>query len=296
MATYLSGLKRLSFDGITIPYQTIRVSGGQRDHVHEFPKVPGGLPELFGRKLYEINVRARYDEGIMRAGGFYQGRNLFANLQVLRSRWEDGRSGPLYLPNIGEIKAYATTWTQELDTKIQSGEAVDVSFREDSDAANLIAKTLSSKPFAALATSLGNFDAVMPSPPPDIFAQIRDAVNSVLAYRDTAQMWAGFIAAKLEGLLNLFRSTYEESVDIFNDPLQFELLEAFKALWAAVQEVDDSAGELSYYTTTRQMSVGEISMAIYKDSTHATDIMSLNPLDDPYNVPAGTKIRFLRSV
>lgn len=295
MATYLSGLKRLSFDGITIPYSKIRITGGQREHVHEFPKVPGGLPELFGRKLYEINVTCKFDEGVMRAGGYYQGRNLFANLNVLMSRWEDGKRAPLYLPNIGEIKAYAVTWNRELDVKVQSGEAVEVTFREDSDAANLIAKTLSSKPIAATATALGAFDAALEQPYPSIFDQIRDGVNGLLAFRDTAEMWAGFVAMKLEGLLDLFRQASEEAHSYWDDPLQFEILEAFKALWAAVQEMDDTAGELGHFTVPRDTDAAGASVLIYGDTAHAVDVMQLNALDDPYQIKAGTSLIYLKA-
>src|SRR5512145_875212 len=150
---YLDTLKPLKIDGLRLPYRRIRVRGGMRDHVHEFPHVPGGLPEKLGRKLYEIEISLLFDDALMSAPGSpYAGRNLYANLNVLQGRWDEGRKAKVYLPNIGEIAAtYATSWTREIDVKLRSGEQVELTLREDSDAASMIANTLKSAPTAALA-------------------------------------------------------------------------------------------------------------------------------------------------
>ena len=291
---YLDTLGRFSLDGVALPYQRIRVRGGQRDHVHEYPYVPGGLPETFGRKLYEVTVSLKIDDGIMRAGGFYQGRNLFTNMAVLRGRWEDGARMRIGLPNIGEILGYAMTWDQELDVRLRSGELYELTLREDQDQANLVAKTLSTRPVAALATALGAIEERMPPDPPGLLQQLVGAVNSLLAYRDTAQMWVGYVADKITGLLLLFQEV-DDSLDILRDPMNSELLEALHALWAAVQEMQAEAGEVATWTTPREMDVSGIALVIYGSTEQAVEVMKLNPLDDPYRVPAGTAIRYLKT-
>jgi hypothetical protein len=291
---YLDDLKRFSVDGIVLPYQRIRVRGGQRDHVHEFPYVPGGLPELFGRKLYEIDVSIRIDDAIMRAGGYYRGRNLYTNLNVLQGRWEDGRRMSLYLPNIGEIQGYAVDWERDLDVRVRSGETCEVKFREDQDQANLVMKTLSNKPVAAVAQKLGALEATMPVPPPSIFDQIRNAVNQLLAIRDQAQMWTDFVAVKIAGLLALFREA-DETLDLLLDPQNHEMLEAMHALWASVQEMQTEAGTIETYTTTRDMDAASAAQAIYGTTAEAVSIMNLNALEDPYRIPAGTALKYLKA-
>jgi hypothetical protein len=294
VTAYLDTLSRLVIDGIKMPYQRVRITGGQRDHVHEFPYVPGGLPELFGRKLYEFHVTLKIDDGIMRAGGIYRGRNLFTNLNVLMGRWDEGRRFAINLPNIGEIPlVYATQWERDLDVRFRSGETCEVTFREDADAAALIAKTLSLKPTATMATQLGAMDALLPVPAPSIFDQIRDAVNAVLAYRDQTQMWSDFIVAKLEGLLALFAEA--DTLDLFNDPLMAELLDALHALWASAQEMYDSSGELATYTTVIDTDAAGVSRVIWGDTAHAVDVINLNPISDPYRIAAGTEIRYLKA-
>ena len=309
MPDYLDQLGRLAFDGITIPYQRIKVRGGVRDHVHEYPKVPGGLAEPQGRKLYEISITARIDEGIARAGGYYAGRNLITNANVLMGKFEREEVGPLYLPNIGEIRAKATTWERDLDVKIRSGELFDLQFREDGDAAHLIAATLQITSPTTIAQHLGAVEARSPVPQPDLLKSLVDAVNSVLAYRDQADMYQTVFAAKIEGLLALCREVDEELDRIVADhqaltdplnpiaPLNPDLRDSLANLWAAIRSAGAQARfetEMGTFVTPRDMDCAAISIAIWGDTAHARDVLSLNALEDPYNVPAGTSIKFFR--
>jgi hypothetical protein len=293
---YLDQLGRLAFDGITIPYQRIKIRGGVRDHVHEYPKVPGGLAEPLGRKLYEISITARIDEGIARAGGYYRGRNLITNANVLMGKFEREEVGPLHLPNIGEIRAKATSWERDLDVKIRSGELFDMQFREDGDAAHLTAATLHITSPTTIAQHLGAVEARSPTPQPDLLKSLVDAVNSVLAYRDQADMYQTVFAAKIEGLLALCREI-DSALSELNDPLNHELLESLQNLWAAIRSAGAQARfetEMGTFITPRDMDCAAISIAIWGDTAHARDVLSLNALEDPYNVPAGTVIKFFR--
>lgn len=295
MTDYLSQLGRLSFAGITIPYQRIQVRGGGRSHAHEYPKVPGGLAEKLGRKLYEISVTARIDEGISRAG-YYSGRNLIASADALMALFESQVTDALYLPNIGEIQAFATTWSRDLDVKIRSGELFEIQFSEDGDAASLIANTLHITSPTTIAQHLGAVEQRAPTPMPDLLQSLVNAVNSVLAYRDQADMWQTVFAAKIEGLLALCREI-DDGLSEINDPLNHELLESLQNLWAAIRSAGAQARfetEMGTFITPRDMDCAAISIAIWGDTAHARDVLSLNALEDPYNVPAGTTVKFFR--
>jgi hypothetical protein len=293
---YLDQLGRLAFDGITIPYQRIQVRGGGRAHTHEYPKVPGGVAEKLGRKPYEISITSRIDEGIARAGGYYRDRNLIASADALMALFEAQVTRALYLPNIGEIQAYATTWSRDLDVKIRSGELFESQFVEDSDAANLIAQTLRVASPTTIAQHLGAVEARAPVPQPDLLKSLVDAVNSVLAYRDQADMYQTVFAAKIEGLLALCREIDSGLPDLQN-PLSNDLRESLANLWAAIRSAGAQARfetEMGTFVTPRDMDCAAISIAIWGDTAHARDVLSLNALEDPYNVPAGTKIKFFR--
>lgn len=294
---YLDDLKRLSIDGIVLPYKEIEIRGGIRHHEHEYPHVAGGLAEKLGRKLYEVRIELAIDEGIAKTG-YYQGRNLITNLNELMSEvFEAEKSVPVYLPNIGEIPLmFATDWTRNLNVLLRSGEKASIAMKEDNDAASLIAKTLKIAPPAALATMLGDLEAVSPTPMPGLLEQLRDAVNQILAFRDTTQMWAGFVAAKIEGLQNLFEEI-DSGLEDLKDPESWGLLEALRNLWGAVKDLGEEVGiaqTLGKYITPRDMSVQDISIAIYGDGTYGIDILNLNALEDPYNVQAATTIKYFK--
>jgi hypothetical protein len=42
------------------------------------------------------------------------------------------------------------------------------------------------------------------------------------------------------------------------------------------------------------MNVSQVSMAVYSgDGTRGTDILSLNPIENAFEIPAGTQIRYM---
>ena len=294
---YLRTLKRFAIDGVVLPYKRISIRGGVRHVEHEYPHVDGGLAEKLGRKLYEIDVDLVIDEGVARAG-FYQGRNLIADFNTLSTNvLEKAKTVTVYLPNIGEIKAFAPDWTREIDVAKTSGEAVRLTLKEDNDSAALIAKTLSIKPPAAVTQFLGALESASPVPMPNPLQQIRDAVNQLLAFRDQGQMWVGFIDAKIQGLQAMFEEV-DATLDYLNDPEQWLLLESLRNLWSAVRELGEDIGAvqpLGTWTVPRLMSCADISIALYRDTGHAIDILNLNALEDPYAVPAGTSVRYFKA-
>lgn len=295
--SYLDDLKRLSINGVILPYKEIEIRGGIRHHEHEYPHVPGGLAEKLGRKLYEVRIDLAIDEEISKQP-YYSEANIITRLNVLmKDTFEAQLSVPVYLPNIGEIPLmFATDWTRNLSVTVRSGEKASISLKEDNDAAELIAKTLKVAPPATLSKQLGDLEAVSPVPMPGLLEQLRDSVNQILAFRDQAQMWAGFVAAKIEGLQALFEEI-DSTLDLLKDPEQWMLLEALRNLWGAVKDLGQEVGignELGKYITPRDMSVQEISIAIYGDGSKSIDLLNLNALEDPYLVPAGTTIQYFK--
>lgn len=291
---YLDALQPLKFGGISLPYQRIQIRGSHRKASHEFPHVPGGAQEKQGRKLYEITVSTTLDERIGGFGGRYNGRNLLNDLGALVEFFENGDTLPLYVPNIGEFQAMCTNWDRTLDVQLRSGEQVELRFEEDLGEGWLVLTRLKLQG-RIVANASYAVDTLLPVPAPSIFATIRAAVNSILAFRDTAMMWAGFVEAKILGLQALFIEAID-TVELFNDPENWELLEAVKALWESVNDFAETAlgiDSFRSYTTPQEMSAGEVSQAIYGDTAHATDIMNFNAIGDPYSIPAGTRLRYL---
>ena len=51
-------LAKHSFVGIPFRVENVTIRGGIREHVHEYGRLPGGVAELLGRRLYEFEYDA----------------------------------------------------------------------------------------------------------------------------------------------------------------------------------------------------------------------------------------------
>lgn len=288
---YLDDLQPLRFDRHKIPYQRITVRGVQREHIHEYPHVKGGAPEKQGRKLYEVQVSSKFDERIASHGN----RALLRTLNSLQELFDNGETKALYVPNLGEMKAYNVNWSRELNVQWRSGEAVELTFREDPG--NEFLKLAAVK-FAggAVASEMVKLDTLVPSPKPNALQQIQDAINSVLAIRDYGLMWAGFVEEKIEGIRLLFEEL-ESTWDLIEDPENWPIHEQLLALLASVVNLGEEVfglGGFETYTTPKVMTTDEASEAIYGDTEHAIDIMNWNSVGDPYHIPAGTDLKYIK--
>ena len=132
--------------------------------------------------------------------------------------------------------------------------------------------------------------------PLNVFDKIQAAVDSVLAIRDTADMYSQLAAAKVLALADILRET-DRTLTQLQDPLNHELLEALKVLWAQTNElaknvIERQASIQTSVTPGRVMTIQEVSSFIYGVSTHAMDLLSLNEFPDALAIPGNTSVRY----
>jgi hypothetical protein len=289
----LTDLDQFKFAGVRIPYESIRVRGGVRHHIHEFPHAAGGAPEKLGRKLYTIEVTASFLSGLNDPKLIYLWPR---QLNELAKAFEKQTTEELQLPHIGVIKAFCTDWDRNLTVKALNGEAVQLSFLEDLADQFLVQKILTGnvRGIRELNTKL-QIQALEIRPKPGIFDTIDAAVNSVRAVLDTADLYGGLLESKVQTLLNILAEA-DRRWEAFNDPDNVDLLELLHQIWEATltlyTDIFEQGTELQHYTVPRLMTAAEVSTAIFGDATHAVDVINLNPLDDPYSITAGTDIRY----
>lgn len=289
MSTAHDKIQRAAFDAIEFPVSSVEVMGGLRDHVHEYPHQDGGDPELLGRKLYVIRMRALFHRRFLAYPDLYPGR-----LDKLRAKWEAGTTAGLVIPTIGTMRAYCFNWNQKLEAKIRSGQAVELEFREKS--AKTIASTFK---VTQLAAGLGEYmvilgDAVKPDMV-SIFDAMQLAVNAVTAYLDTAGMYGNLLESKLLQLKRVLEEFHR--LDGMQDAENYAIWNALQEIGRTTQALADNlqnqAGGLAEWTTPEDMTVQQISVALYDgDATRAMDILQLNPIEDAFKVPAGFTIRY----
>lgn len=282
-------LKPMSFAGIKFPYKEYSVKGAYRKHVHEYPHVAGGAPEKLGRSLYEVTVSVDFRAGLTSK----KYPQLITDLGVLRALWEDGTTAELHIPHIGTVKMFADDWTERVKNTDRSNVTGEIKFLEDQESAFLVLETIQIRTadFNDAAFALQG----MPKSEESLWSKINNAITSVLAIRDQAQLYGSLFAAKIDGLTSLLRQA-DETLDELNDPANSELLDALHRLWDAtlslkndLQEQDDYLRE---FTVPVAMTVGQAAAAIYGDSSRGGELMQLNILADPLNLPPGTVLRY----
>lgn len=286
-------LKHMSFAGIPFPVKSVRISGGIRDHVHEYPHSPGGAPEKLGRKLYEISAEAVFLQGLINP---LWGSLWPQNLSTLRKLWEDQATRDLHIPTIGTIQAYAFNWEQVMDARIRSGEMVSLRFREDQTAA-FLTQSLIQTTARSFVDRAADFQIAADEldPKPSIFDAIQDAANSVLAFKDQADLYGNLVEAKLLGLTALLQAADRQVLEL-NDPVNHRLLDAMLGLWEAAvklqQDLEETGAKLQEFVVPIQMSTSQAAASIFNDASRGGDILSLNALTDPFAIPAGTVLKY----
>lgn len=325
MSSVFDQLPQASFDGIAFPVSSYEVSGGLRDHVHEYPHSPGGAPEKLGRKLYTVRMNGIFD---VKVSGY--GDNLWpGDLADLRDRFEDQVTSTLLIPTIGEIQAYAVTWTQRASSERRSGEELEVEFREDQASAflfegliNVTSSTLQSagaefdedfEPLLAGGT-LTNRGIVLPTGTMPLRAvtvagaysqlrqtdvgrleQIRRDFTQAIAYAETPDLFAERLLAKTESVIAGCALAYEKIV-LLRNPLAWKPLRSFKRTWASAQRLRESVAgrdnRILFYRAEIDTNLSSISRAIYGDTSWGGTLLRLNAIPDPFRIPKGTVLRY----
>jgi hypothetical protein len=293
-----SNYQQSAFAGIIFPWKKYSVKCGIRDHVHEYPHTPGGKPEKMGRKLYEVEFSGLAMDSAIDP----KWRDLWpGKLRELRAIFEQELTKPLVIPTIGTIQAYCVDWGQDADAALRNGETFTWRFREDDPELWKLEKLITVGPSSiqaqaeaikVTAEKHGFLEDIA-----EFFAVLEGAVNDVLAVRDTAMMYSSLVESKIHYLTYLCEEA-DRTLDVFKDPESWPILEALKQLWASSKELAENftedAGTLRTYTLPTEMNVSQVSMAVYSgDGTRGTDILSLNPIENAFEIPAGTQIRYM---
>lgn len=294
MANLTSQLVQLSFEGIPFPYKEITMNGEMRHHVHEYPHSAGGAPEKLGRKLYAFSVTTPAHGDLV----LPQYANLWPrDLKQLVILFEQGKTGNLVLPQIGApIRAFCTNWDRTLRAANTSGESVTLKFLEDSEqlrisqnAITVKANRLADARFAVvekyqqIPAKIGLLDTIL------------RGANDVLAYKDQFDMYTNLIEAKCNSVMSMCRQIVAVEEEL-KHPDRWQLVDAIQDLWAQTQALyldQKEMGNLTrYYRVPSTMTLSQVAFQIYRSSARAADLMMLNSIDDPLEIPQGTSLRY----
>lgn len=284
-------LQPASFAGIKFPTHRYSVKGSLRYHVHEYPHAFGGAFENLQRKLYEVRMSCTF------YGNLRSYPNLWPqNWRSLVVLFEQGAVSDLEIPTIGKMKARCTVWPEEFDVRKQPGITAELEFIEDQNQLFLAHQlVVAAKANVNNATVAFIDQTKQLTVVPDIFDSIQEVANDIFALKDQAELYSGLLEAKILRLDSLVHEA-DSTVVMLQDPGNWQVLNSLRALWASAMELKDdilSQGRsLKEWTVPKLMGVGEISTAIYGDTSHATELLQINPFEDALSIPAGTVVKY----
>lgn len=295
MPAVFDQLKRAEFDGLEFPVKRVTVKGQYRHHTHEYLKTPGGLNEKMARGLYTIEMVAAFDVNI---SGFNGSQSPLwpTVLDAMRKKYEQGITSDLVIPTIGTIRAFQTTWDQEMDVKVRSGEGVTLTFLED-QSEELLTEALADVDVASVGSSASKLEGLTKpmKPRPNLFDSIQDAANALFALKDQADMYGARVEAQIGALTGLIREADNDLAEL-QDPSNYKIVDALHELADAAialgRRATGSRTEPRVYVVPKQMTVSQISTAVFGDATHAIELMQTNVFDDPFSVPAGYQVLY----
>lgn len=312
MATAFSKLQKAGFSGIQYPVRRMSVRGSLRYHVHEYPHAAGGAFENLERKLYEVRMTCPFMQRFPGYPDLWPGR-----LSQLRRIFETGAAGALVIPTIGTIQARCVSWPEEMDAKIQSGVMVDLEFLEDQSQLSLVDSLIeaATSNVQTLAEQYGNqlkkyrddnpnslsaasvLAAANPTSGfrPDVLDLVSSVANEVFSLKDQVEFQGQLLEAKVRRLDAIIREA-DATVVALQHPDNYPLLGAIRDLWQSNKQLaNDIQGQrsaLQIFAVPVTMSVGDISVRLYGDNSHAVELMQINPFDDVLAIPAGTMVKY----
>lgn len=300
MSSAHDGLPRTKFGDIEFPGELHRVRSVLRHHVFEYPHSPGGAIEKLGRGLWECTVHGNFQ------ATFPAYPDLYPNqMNKLRGYYGLGATLDFRHPTFGTFPAVIVSWDQVKDPKIRSGEKVEIVFLEDQSASFAVAQTLVSADYTAIGPSAAQLDSELAAVRADLtlsqndlnlFDALQASVASVLALRDTAQLYGNLYAAKVEQVVSLCEQL-DASINL-QDARAWSVVDAMQSVWQQAirigQDIQATRVNLLDFTVPFTMPLLQIAVNIYGDASRQSDLLSLNAdrIDDPLNVPAGTDIRY----
>jgi hypothetical protein len=292
------GLPRTKFGDIEFPGEVTHLRLVFRHHVHEYPHSPGGSPEKLGRGLYRVSITAQFHDRFPLYPGLYPDA-----LNRMRGYAELGATLTLRHPTVGEFPAFITSWDQVKSGKVRSGEQVEIEFLEDQSASFALTAISELQHLTAvgptaqqLATDLAatQKDLTLSANDISIFAALQTAANAVVALKDTSLLYGNRYVAAVAQMINLCQQI--DALPSMQDARAWPVIDTLRELWALGVDASNDAQaqqvKMSTYIVPYTQSVIEIAIALFGDASKQTDILSLNPIDDPSRVLAGTRIRY----
>jgi len=293
-------LPKTKFGDIEFPAPMVRLLGVGRHHIHEYPHSPGGQVEKLGRGVYRCTLKAEFHDTLPDYPNLYP-----AGMTTLRGYYEQQTTLLFNHPSAGQFPAILVRWEQEKSGRLLSGERVDMEFVEDQAnfaALNVVAPTANETAigpsYQQLQAQLASVRAQLALRPADLSLvdALGDAVNSVLAYRDTATLYGNRYAASVDRVLSLAQQL--DGAASMQDPRAWPVIDVLRQLQGnalGIQaDLQAKRATLATWTVNMTSSITAVAQNIYQDASKQIELLALNAavISDPLSVRAGTNLLY----
>jgi len=293
MPQLADSLPRASFSGFEYPITKQSVKGSGRKHVHEYPHSGGGQIEKLGRKLYVIEQHALFLDTFKT---YAEPTGLMRSLVGL---FERQLTFPLVVPMVGTIMAVCDDWPREQDfVKIRNGETAKFTFTEDPgdqsaaflvyNAQQSIATSMASANSLAGGLSLSPFTLSLLQQLTGLVAQFSGVVSGLALY-------GSYLGNQVSGILGIFESL-DSSADMQNSanwPVLDAIYDVVSGVQAYAQSMSLKSGVPMKYSVPHQMSIAQVSTAIFGNTSQAITLLQMNAIDDAFAIPPGFDVTYL---
>lgn len=300
MATFDS-LPRHQFGSVIFPGRTTRLTVAGRVFEHEYPHVKKGAAEKLGAKLRRCTIEIPADSRMPAYPNLYPA----GMLQLLA--WAESQSTQtLQHRSAGKWPAFIVNYDQLLDSRIRSGEKVELQFLEDTpddftaDKIAPVNPNQSLSPTAGqLALDLANIRAQLSltSNDEDLFSALQSVVSDVVAVQDTRELYGNLYAAKIQSVIDMCSQLHDATPslqDVRAWPVVEDLVTLRALAIGAQQDLTAKNLRLLEYVNPTAQPLLTIARVLYGDASRQSDLLSLNAdtVVNPMRVPAGAKIRY----
>ncbi len=290
--TYNDRFEPASFDGIAFPYSDLKITCGVRSHEHEYPHQDKVALEKLGRRAYKVHVTVMFQADVPDPKwlGLFEER-----LPALRKLWEASSTKQFHVPHIGDLPMMCGDWSEELSPRNRNGARVEMDFVEDASDAFDFVRTVqtTTRSFPQKVELLGY--EVEKRGLHGLFDQITILAAQILGYKDTLDLYGALVTSKIDGLISLLRMA-DQQVQELNDPINYELLDAFRELCAATIQLQKDVLELGiekkFYVVPAQMTITDVATALFGDTRRGVEVMRMNEILDPMAIVAGTRLAY----
>lgn len=296
MSGILGNLRRASFDFISFACSSFSVRGGARIHQHEYRHTPGSVLEKLGRRAYMIDFNAFFSTQTRTYPDAFPG-----DFSDLVDRFDRMVTSELVVPILGAIQAVCVDWPIDVDyARMRDGVRVKLSFLEDTQneliqggsvmqlSPTIMAMSAEKVVDAAEATGVDTKKY-------QSLVELAEQIDEL--GQDAANVGQAYIDAVSE-IVSACQSIHDTAAELA-DPVNWPVAQSVRKLGAQAIKLRSNmkrrARPLSSFTTDRKMSVVEVAILLYADASRAVEIMQLNSLDDPLNIPTNTTLRVYAS-